>query len=272
MGTAPSRRDSARRAPPSGERSVPLRSAPRCGARELPLPWSGHRRARRGSVRGSAVPVRGRGRWVQPRGVRAAPRVTRRSPSTGHPFPTPPPPPSPRRVSKEPCKFSSLAPSAQSPVANKLRLLSPPLSRCPLRGGGRGAGGGGGGRPCGRRAAALGRRRSGSVRTPTAPSLVRSAAPSGAAPLSAGPGRRGGGEGGRGVLSCGGPGAPAVPLPSCQAGFYGNIDRIKVPCNSVINGVSLVSKMKCGAVKLFIWKVILRILTSDTWSYIKPAS
>lgn len=83
---------------------------------------------------------------------------------------------------------------------------------------------------------------------------------------------RAGPSGRRGGLSCGGPGAPAVPLPSCQAGFYGNIDRIKVPCNSVINGVSLVSKMKCGAVKLFIWKVILRNLTSDTWSYIKPAS
>lgn len=206
----------------------------------------------------------------------AAPRGPCRSPRYS-PFPehgasisSPlPPPPSPRRVSKEPCKFSSLAPSAQSPVANKLRLLSPPLSRCPLRGGGRGAGGGGGGG----RAGGERQRSVGGGAAPCEPRQrhLSSAAQRRAEPLRCRPGRAGP-SGRRGGLSCGGPGAPAVPLPSCQAGFYGNIDRIKVPCNSVINGVSLVSKMKCGAVKLFIWKVILRNLTSDTWSYIKPAS
>lgn len=46
-------------------------------------------------------------------------------------------------------------------------------------------------------------------------------------------------------------------------GLYGNINRIKVTCNSVINEMSLVSMIKCSAIKLFIWKVILR--KPDFW-------
>lgn len=44
-------------------------------------------------------------------------------------------------------------------------------------------------------------------------------------------------------------GAARLDFPT---GLYGNIDRIKVTCNSVINEMSLVSKIKCGAIKLFI--------------------
>lgn len=47
------------------------------------------------------------------------------------------------------------------------------------------------------------------------------------------------------------------------SGLYGNINRMKVTCNSVINEMSLVSKIKCSAIKLFIWKVILR--KPDFW-------
>lgn len=177
--------------------SAPFRSAPPRGAVPGSCPCPGAGTGGHGGALCGAARCRseGGGGGCSLAGSVPLPALLAVPRARGIHFLPPPPPPSPRRVSKEPCKFSSLAPSAQSPVANKLRLLSPPLSRCPLRGGGRGAGGGGGGRPCGRRAAALGRRRSGSVRTPTAPSLVRSAAPSGAAPLSAGPGRRGGGGG-----------------------------------------------------------------------------
>lgn len=164
----------------------------------------------------------------------------------------------------------------------------------------------GGSRASAERAAPGGaeRRRSGSVQTSTAPSLVERSvprpSPAGAEPreqsravpgraelcravpcrrgsaVGAGPARPGSGRLGWGpFLAPLGPGKPAA----CRAarlalssGLYGNIDRIKVTCNSVINEMSLVSKIKCGAIKLFIWKVILRNLTSDTWSYIKPAS
>ena len=37
-----------------------------------------------------------------------------------------------------------------------------------------------------------------------------------------------------------------------SSGLYGNINRIKVTCNSVINEMPLVSKIKCSAIKLFI--------------------
>lgn len=251
--------------------SAPFRSAPPRGAVPGSCPCPGAGTGGHGGALCGAARCRseGGGGGCSPAGSVPLPALLAVPRARGIHFLPPPPPPSPRRVSKEPCKFSSLAPSAQSPVANKLRLLSPPLSRCPLRGGGRGAGGGGGGG----RAGGERQRSVGGGAAPCEPRQrhLSSAAQRRAEPLRCRPGRAGP-SGRRGGLSCGGPGAPAVPLPSCQAGFYGNIDRIKVPCNSVINGVSLVSKMKCGAVKLFIWKVILRNLTSDTWSYIKPAS
>ena len=46
---------------------------------------------------------------------------------------------------------------------------------------------------------------------------------------------------------------PFKKVPGCIFnGLYGNINRIKVTCNSVINEMSLVSKIKCSAIKLFI--------------------
>lgn len=133
----------------------------------------------------------------------AAPRGPCRSPRYS-PFPTPEHgasislPQHPAGLAKNPASFQASLPQHSAPWRTNCTDFRLPLPVPPPRGEGAGPGSGPEpGRPCGRRAAALGRRRSGSVRTPTAPSLVRSAAPSGAAPLSAGPGRRGEEGGGR---------------------------------------------------------------------------
>lgn len=206
----------------------------------------------------------------------AAPRGPCRSPRYS-PFPehgasisSPLPPPLHHAgLAKSRASFQASLPQRKAPWRTNCVYFRLPSPGAPSEGEGEGPEGeGGGGRAGGERQRSVG---GGAAPCEPRQRHLSSAAQRRAEPLRCRPGRAGP-SGRRGGLSCGGPGAPAVPLPSCQAGFYGNIDRIKVPCNSVINGVSLVSKMKCGAVKLFIWKVILRNLTSDTWSYIKPAS